>query len=991
MPVNRAPIIGVLTPFTGGFYYGAAMAGIERIAEARGATVVVLQTTGLAVAAPDAPDAEYLALEAADGWLAVNQFGVPGFTARIRARGVPVVHVHSRPDSARGCAVLPDNQSTMRAAVSHLVEHGHRRIAFAGCLGQVDLRERYQAYLAALDEAGLVVDPALLFESAANFETDGELIAPRILATDPACTAVVAGTDRLALGLLTAFRAAGVVVPKDLALVGFDDIEQSQLVDPPLTTVRQNFGLVSATATTKLLDHLLDGTPLPSVVRVPTTFVRRQSCGCRPAYTTNLPPPPLPNAEDAEAELAAALREVALPERQGVGRQEWPGARAIAALLGRVRRGEAALDDEDLNLLWSDFLKGQRDAASIDHLLTVLEGHVERWPTDAREERALATALRQLRVALIRNWRRLEIDRNRFFESVAESNAKINHALATWRPNEGMDLSWLRWTRASYACLGLWSERAEGAPRSLRIVGEYLGDTAAEGLAGTSHEPSHFPPRRASGLACGPGKRHVFTIVPVTSGVVDRGVLAIATPIEVELVDRVGNPSEWATQVGAALERAEIDQQLRKHAFYDALTGLPNRAFLLERTEALVSSPAGPTVAVLSLDLDDFKKINDSKGHSAGDHLLVEIADRLERAVSGAGTVARLGGDEFGICIQCADVQRDVLAQVGAIKAALREPFTLEGEVVFTSCSIGVAVSGPESASAASLLRDADIARSRAKLAGPGGYEHFHHGMHAQAVERLRLDSRLRQALEREEFALVYQPIISLTSGRPVSAEALIRWHHPEQGFLSPARFMAVADDVGLSIPIGRWALETACQTAKGWQRPDAAPVYVSVNVSAEHLLSPGFVEFVEGLLLKYSLSPQALGLELVERSLAHEKSLTTRVLGRLLDLGVKVAIDDFGTGYSSLAQLKRFPIDTLKVDRSFIRELPRDSEDKAIAEAIIAMGKTLSLTVVAEGVETHEQQEFLRARACDQTQGFFFSKPIAAAEFAELLRTHRR
>ena len=975
MEPKRTPVIGVLTPFTGGFYYGAAMAGIQRVAATRNAAVVAVQTTGLELASVDAPDDQYLCLDAADGWLAVNQFDAPAFTSRIRARGTPLVHVNSRPQTAGGCSVLPDNHSSMRAAVRHLIEHGHRRIAFAGFLGQVDLRERYDGYLDALVEARLELDPTLLFESPANFELDGEELGERLIAAGLPCTAIVAGTDRLALGLLTAFRKVGISVPKDLALVGFDDIERAQLVDPPLTTVRQNFGVVTATATATLLDHLLLGTPLPPLVRVPTAFVPRQSCGCQASYAVSAPAQTA-DARDPEERLTTALLDVAARGRLDDGPDTWPGARTIAALLLGVRRGDARLDDHDLNALWSDFLEGHRDAASVDEVLTVLESAVRGWHVTGEAEQALGSALRQLRVALIRNWRRLEIERNRYYESIAESNAKINHALAMWRPSDGMDLSWLHFTHAAYACLGLWSS-TKGGPRTLFVAGEFVPDSEGEGVRGTHHVPSHFPPRKVAELMRGLAERNVLTIVPVKSGHRERGVLAIAAPIEIELLDRVGNAGDWAAQVGAALERAEVDQQLRRNAFHDSLTGLPNRAFLMERLETLAHERADRSLAVLFLDLDDFKKINDSKGHLAGDQLLVEVAARLERIVASDGMVARLGGDEFAVALPRTESQRDVLKQVSAIQAAVATPFVLDDDVVFTSCSIGVAFREDESGSPAALLRDADTAMYRAKLQGRGRHEVFHRGMHAQAVERLRLDSRLRQALERQEFALLYQPIVSLATGAPVGAEALIRWNHPEQGFLSPARFMAVAEDVGLSIPIGQLVLELACKQVKAWDRGGGAPVYVSVNVAAEHLQSPGFVEFVEHLLVKTGISPQALALELVERSLANERDLTARVLGRLLDLGVRVAIDDFGTGYSSLSYLKNFPVSVLKIDRSFVQGLSTDSRDVAIVNATVTMAHGLGLSVVAEGVETEEQRSVLEAQGCDAVQGYLLSRPL--------------
>jgi len=972
------PVIGVLAPYTGGFYYGAVMAGIQRVAAERGAAVVAIQSTGLELFWPDEPGNQFLAMNAVDGWLAVNEFDAPEFTAQIRARGIPIVHVNDRPATA-ACCVLPDNYSGMLTAVRHLIGHGHRRIAFAGALGHVDLRERYDGYVAAHLEAGLDVDPALLFRSNANLESDGREVGTRLIQAGLPCTAAVAGTDRVALGIISALKSVGLSVPKDLALVGFDDFEKAQEAEPPLTTVRQSFGLVAATATTTLLDHLERGVPLPRMVRVPTAFVPRQSCGCR--VSLSVPPGARgePNAH-SEAELARALLEVAARGRTGEGSAEWPGAGRIARLLASLSLGTDTLQGHDLNGLWREFLEGNRDATTVDEVLTLLESAGRAWQTDERSERAVGRALRELRITLIRNWRRLEIERNRYYEFVAEANSKINRSLAVWGPNLGLDLDWLRWTRVQYGCLGLWSLPSEDEPRSLRIAAEYGVGVSGAGITGTRHAPSNFPTEQILNVARLLGEGNVLTLVPLVSSRQNRGLLAVVAPIEVELSDYVGSARDWAAQVGAALERAEVDEQLRKNAFHDALTGLPNRAYLMERLEQLTTERAAHDVAVLFLDLDDFKKINDSKGHEAGDQLLVQIAKRLQGAAGEGGLVARLGGDEFAIIVADVPLERDVLTQVDRLQEALRAPFVSEGDVVFTSCSIGVAFRGPEARSPAALLRAADTAMYRAKLHGRGRYEVFDHGMHTQAVERLRLDSRVRQALANEEFKLAYQPIVSLVSGQPIGAEALIRWLHPEQGLLPPARFLAVAQDLGLGIPIGQWVIETACREATSWQRGDGSAVYVNVNVSAEHLQSAGFVDFVEQVLVATGLSPQALGLELVESSLADRREITTRVLARLLDMGVRVAIDDFGTGYSSLSYLKDFPVSALKIDQSFVRGLPGDSRDAAIATAIITMGHGLGLSVTAEGVETQEQLAALETLGCDAVQGYFLSRPLDLA-----------
>jgi EAL domain-containing protein (putative c-di-GMP-specific phosphodiesterase class I) len=325
------------------------------------------------------------------------------------------------------------------------------------------------------------------------------------------------------------------------------------------------------------------------------------------------------------------------------------------------------------------------------------------------------------------------------------------------------------------------------------------------------------------------------------------------------------------------------------------------------------------------------------------------------------------------------------------IQEVLRPPCNLNGNAVFTSCSIGIALSTDRHRHAEELLREADTAMYRAKLEGRARHEVFDSGMHAQAVERLRLDSRLRQALDRGEFELYYQPVFGLAAGIPLGAEALIRWNHPEQGCLAPARFLAVAEEVGLAIRISQWVINTACREAKLWQRPGEPARYVNINLPAQHLKDPGLVDYIEQTLSRHALPPQALGIELVESTLIENQKSVIFTLRALRALGVRTAVDDFGTGYSSLSYLKRFPIDVLKIDRSFVHGVPGDVYDCAIAGAIITMAHDLKLTVVAEGVETPAQVRFLRAHLCDSLQGFLLSRPLPAPECREFLRSPTR
>jgi diguanylate cyclase (GGDEF)-like protein/PAS domain S-box-containing protein len=438
--------------------------------------------------------------------------------------------------------------------------------------------------------------------------------------------------------------------------------------------------------------------------------------------------------------------------------------------------------------------------------------------------------------------------------------------------------------------------------------------------------------------------------------------------------------------------RKEAEARIEYLASHDSLTGLPNRVMFGELLNHVVAASKRNQrkFAVLFIDLDRFKFVNDSLGHEAGDTLLREVANRLKRSLRASDIVARLGGDEFVMLLQ--DLRG--IEQAGRIArkllSAVIKPIEIQGQECRVTASIGISVYPDDAQDETSLMTHADIAMYHAKEEGKNNFQFYDGRLETRSLERLALETRLRRAIERNEMSLAYQAKLELATNAIAGVEALLRWNSAELGSVSPAKFIPVAEETGLILTIGKWVLRRACEQNVAWQRAGLPPVRVSVNLSPRQLGDPGLLGEVRAVLADTGLKPDLLELEVTESSVMHNVERALEVLGALKAMGVRLAIDDFGTGYSSLAQLKRFPIDTLKVDRSFIRELPADSEDKAIAEAIIAMGKTLSLTVVAEGVETPEQKAFLRERACDQMQGYHFSKPIAPDEFAELLRTHR-
>jgi diguanylate cyclase (GGDEF)-like protein len=438
-------------------------------------------------------------------------------------------------------------------------------------------------------------------------------------------------------------------------------------------------------------------------------------------------------------------------------------------------------------------------------------------------------------------------------------------------------------------------------------------------------------------------------------------------------------------------ERTTLESELAHRAFHDSLTELPNRALLHDRLGHALARGARSSLAtaVLFIDLDNFKVINDSLGHQAGDRLLVTVAQRLRAAVRPGDTAARLGGDEFTVLLEDLSDSADAMNVAQRFLQQLRVPMNLDGHSVVVSASIGIAISdGANAILADDLLRQADIALYAAKGRGRDQFALFESSMSQLPLERLELELDLRKGLQRGEFRVYYQSIVELTSGRITGVEALVRWNHPRDGLVSPDRFIPVAEQSGLIVPLGRWVLREACQQAQTWrlQHPDQPPLVVSVNLSARQFQHAGLIEDVAEALRDSGLSPHLLKLEITESAAMEAGIGTIQVLQALKGLGVLLAIDDFGTGYSSLAYLKRFPVDTLKVDRSFVSGMGQNPHDSAIVQSVITLARTLSLSVTAEGIETVGQLEELRGLACDEGQGFLFARPQPVEAFADVL-----
>ena len=1112
--------IGVLSPVTGGFYFGEVLAGVVRaVAEVDG-RVTLVQTLDAGRTGDDLTPLPQQVLpvgwEHLDGFVAIAQATDATYLQALRASGRPVVVVSNELDGVDGATVVADNRGGVEAVVAHLVGHGHSRIAFVGNLSLTDTRERYDAYRHAMSEHGLVTGSDLHIVTSDHIEAGGRAAAHAVATAERPITAVVASTDRVALGLMAGLAGLGVQVPDDVAVVGFDDVEAGWRSAPSLSTVDQHIGELGERAASLLLAELRGEDVEHRRYTSPATFLPRASCGCSSTRVVS----GSSGVHEAEALVAAVVEHLA-------------SGRGCAVELAEV-------DLEALDTVIERSLEAlHHSSPGPETLERFTETVVRRFGALARDlteaglpgQETFERCITRTTVLLARLGLATGAHRSDALSVSLVEQYDVGMSLLAQVDSAPADLAWLDGVSVPVGCLGLW----EGPPenRRLRIAGLYDPHDAVRGYIPATCRVEQFPPRAVIHQA-DPHRNQVCFVIPVRGASGDHGLLcmvgwvdtssgsgratynhwaallgvalkqqgmlehlrhseeryslaAVATQdglwdwdLEARTCffsdrchDLLGRPvragrapdagrqgidaapdADWAPELhpwsrsvhpddlpglraglrravvdGLAFEvehrvrradgshrwvvcrglpvgdpgrparrvvgsladihlRKELEEQLRQGALYDPLTGLPNRRLFLERlTRAIEQSRRSPDAgfAVVFLDLDGFKLINDSLGHFMGDQLLTAVAERLEGDLRSIDTAARFGGDEFAVLLSGMPHEA-VLSIVDRIQERIAAPVHLGQHQVCVSASVGIATSDTAYTSAEDVLRDADIAMYHAKDLERGTASVFQPEMHARATGLLQAQSELRTALVEEQFEVHYQPLVSLDGSGLTQFEALIRWRHPERGVLLPGEFLPVMVENGTVVALGQWVIDAVCRQVAEWRAAGQESVHVSVNLSHREFWSDQLLVTVNQALLRHDVPPRCLVLEITESVIMADPVSARQIMADLHASGMRLHIDDFGTGHSSLHALRAFPVDALKIDQSFVQQLGIDAQTTELVRIIVAMGRTLGIDVVAEGVETAAQASALRAMGCATVQGWLYARAMPGSEAAELL-----
>jgi diguanylate cyclase (GGDEF)-like protein len=1006
--------VGVLSTAFGGPYFGELLAGMARELIATGGRLVAIQTVDAGTVEQDFPDRPLfphkVAWDHMTGFVVLLNGVSLDFLRAARSSGRPVVVISDDPPDFDCPVVLPDNFAGSRAATQHLIDHGHRRIAFVGHPAQEDVQQRLQAYQATMIDNGLTPDPDLFFAVDDMQEPSGERAGHAMLAAGMPSTAVLTGNDRNAVGLMRVLTAAGLDLPADQAVVGFDDTEAGARLTPSLTSVRQPLEDTGALAV-RMLMKMNDGVEVPTGVHaMPVSLTIRESCGCSGLLSIGSPTIQPDDIARQARELPPNLVTL-LGSRLAQGLHLGRPAdltRPVAGIVDALQAALAGTEGSDgLTLrrtLFSlaEILEDNERVAEVVRVIRQYGRHLQDESGlggDVDATRRVEECLQQIFILLIQAQTSRLSDRGRSMMSSLTTQYSISLQLLRSQEKDPRSLDWLRRTDVRAGCLGLWPDHeADPAKQtSLSVVGRFDWQIGGSVVTPEKVQLTAFPPAEMMSMADIAADEMVY-IAHLKVGPGDWGMLALVAPIQAYVPEGRETMNQWAALLSVALEHEAVlntmreqEEHLRRAALYDELTGLPNRAYFRTQLTTAIARANRRTdykYAVLMLDLDGFKIVNDSLGHLAGDRLLQQVAARLTESLRSIDTAARFGGDEFAVLLEEISDDASPVAFAERLQKSLSLPHRLGDTEAVVSVSIGITIGRADYLDTETIMRDADAAMYHAKTHGKRSHAIFQPAMHGVAVNRLRVENELRRALENHELALYYQPIVDLRTGAVSGAEALIRWQHPTRGLLPPSEFLAIAEESGLILSIGAWVLDESCRQMHAWDlhRGDARQFMMSVNVSNRQFWQSNLIEDIDDRLRSFGLSPDRLAIEITEGVIMDDVKLASSILSGLKTVGVQVHIDDFGTGYSSLEALHDLSIDAFKIDRSFIARLATSPRSKELVRTIVTMGLNLELDVIAEGIETAEELEFVRALGCSHGQGYFFSRPVAAEAFKLLL-----
>ncbi len=1012
--MSKPIIIGVLSPVTGGFYYGMIVAGIAREVAAADGHVVLIQTLDAGLGSDEvvsAPDfATPTAWDHIDGVVSIATATHRNFLYRLRAAGKPIVLASDEVEGFAAPSATPDNAKGVTDAVDHLFTHGHTRIGYAANLIQPDMRARHAAYQAAMLAHGVEPDEKWFFDAFDNGELGGRDVAQQIVAAGMPVTALVLATDRNAIGCLEQLSDLGVSVPGDLALVGFDGLEAGAHTSPTLSTVSQPYDEIGASAARLVLALLRGDDVEPGVHLSPSHFIPRGSCGC-PDDDASLPADAKIRFWRDEAKMRfdrSTLREQSMREQYQISMQlldreradpqelHWLAATAVRGACLALWDGEPSASR--LRLV------GVHDP---DQALPSLVGTrctVEQFPPTSLIDCADAR-LNEVTIVVPVKARGLDFGLLAVSGEVdaLSTNGRETHnqwaALLTAALEQQNLVENVRISEERY---GLWAEATNDglwdwdlttgniyySGRCMELLGHpYRGDNAATSVWFDAIHPDDLDRvrRLIAGAIDGHPEPVAFQHRVLSADGSYRCLTCRALPVGPE----EGPALRMVGSIHDSEPRKQLEERLRQWALYDEVTGLPNRKLFLERLNFAINDERASTglrFAVLFLDLDGFKLVNDSFGHLAGDRLLTQVGHRLLSGLRPTDLAARFGGDEFALLLHNL-VPSAVTQIVERMQASLSQPIEVDGHRVAVTASVGVATSDGGYTNAEDVLRDADIAMYHAKSRNRGSFAVFDVGMRADVIARMELQSEIRQGVQRNEFEIRYQPIVGLDADDTTDRfEALVRWNHPRRGLLGPGEFLSDLQEIGLIASLGRWVIDQVCRQITDWQRSFASTVNVSINLSHRELLEPGLRVFVLECLRDHGLVPANLTIEITESMILRQPDAAALIIADLHAQGIGVQIDGVGAGASAINALRWFPIQALKIDRTFIRDLEFDQRTVTLVQSLINMGQSLGFDVVAQGVETEGQLEILRQMGCRKAQGFLFTEAVHGDEAGRLL-----